>query len=75
MECGGVERYVCGMAKPQAVTSTEVRDPASGRIVAVHGAGALAGKLTLQKGIDLTKPVAAQTAKRFRKAAKGSVKD
>lgn len=34
-----------------------VRDARTGRFVTVKGAGALKGKLTISKSIDLTKPI------------------
>lgn len=43
--------------------ATVVRDSKSGRFVTVRGAGALKGRLTIAEGIDLTKPIAAQTVK------------
>jgi hypothetical protein len=52
------------MAKSRpAAGETTVRDPKSGRMLTVRGAGALKGRLTLGKGIDLTKPIAAQAPK------------
>ena len=52
------------MAKTHPTTTgTVVRDAKTGRLVTVHGAGALKGQLTLMKGIDLTKPIAAQVLK------------
>jgi len=52
------------MAKTHSTAPTEtvVRDPKTGRLVTVRGAGALKG-LPLRKGIDLTKPIAAQVLK------------
>jgi hypothetical protein len=38
-------------------TTTTVRDPKSGRLVTVKGAGALKGKMTISKKVDLTKPI------------------
>ena len=46
-----------------ANTEKVVYDPASGRAVVVRGAGALKGQLSLRKGVDLTKPIAAQVMK------------
>ncbi|HEX8064209.1 MAG TPA: hypothetical protein VF535_13465 [Allosphingosinicella sp.] len=40
-----------------------VGDPSSGRAVTVRGAGALKGRLMIEEGIDLTKPIAAQVLK------------
>jgi hypothetical protein len=37
-----------------------VRDARSGQFVEVRGVGALKGRLRLKKGVDLTKPIAAQ---------------
>jgi hypothetical protein len=34
-----------------------VRDSRSGRFVTVKGAGALKGKMTISKKVDLTKPI------------------
>ena len=60
------------MAKTQASpTTTVVRDSKSGRLVTLRGAGALKGQLTIERGIDLTKPIAAQVM-REPKAANGS---
>jgi hypothetical protein len=39
---------------------TTVRESKSGRVVALKGYGAMQGKFPLAKGIDLTKPIAAQ---------------
>ncbi|WP_353229262.1 hypothetical protein [Novosphingobium sp.] len=38
-------------------TITTVRDSKSGRLVTVKGAGALKGKMTISKKVDLTKPI------------------
>lgn len=52
------------MAKAQPTsTSITVRDPKTGRFLTVRGVGALKGHLALQKGIDLTKPIASQMMK------------
>ena len=51
------------------MTETIVRDSKSGRLVTVHGLGALKGHLSIKKGLDLTKPIASQ-AMRGTKAAK-----
>jgi hypothetical protein len=52
------------MAKTHAATSEKVvRDSKSGRYVTVRGAGALKGHLTINKGLDLTKPIASQAMK------------
>jgi len=49
------------MVKAQPTsTSTTVRDPKTGRFLTVRGVGALKGHLTLEKGVDLTKPIAPQ---------------
>jgi hypothetical protein len=37
-----------------------VRSEKTGEFVAVRGVGALKGQLRLQKGVDLTKPIASQ---------------
>lgn len=60
------------MAKVDLVkTETTVRDSKSGRMLTLRGAGALKGKLTLKKSVDLTKPIASQAMKgvKTRKAA------
>lgn len=52
------------MAKTQTeTTNVTVRDSKTGRIVTVHGAGALKGHLKLKKSVDLTKPIASQAVK------------
>lgn len=57
--------YLCGMASnAHKTTTTTVRDSKSGRLVTVKGAGALKGKLTISKKVDLTKPIFAGAAKR-----------
>ena len=38
-------------------TITTVRDSKSGRFVTVKGAGALKGKMSISKKVDLTKPL------------------
>ena len=49
------------MAKTQPTTTeTVVRDAKSGRLVTVHGVGALKGRLSIREDVDLTKPIAAQ---------------
>lgn len=45
-------------------TTITVRDSKSGRLVTVKGAGALQGKLTISKKVDLTKPIFAGPTKR-----------
>lgn len=40
-----------------STTITTVRDSKSGRFVTVRGAGALKGKMTISKKVDLTKPI------------------
>lgn len=68
-------RYIMAMAKAHAtLTGKTVRDSKSGRIVIVRGAGALKGKLTLKKSVDLTQPIASQ-AGRPRRTAKTAVAD
>lgn len=42
-------------------TTTTVRDSKSGRLVTVKGAGALKGKMTISKKVDLTKPISGPT--------------
>lgn len=52
------------MARAQStLTSTSVRDPKTGRFQTVRGVGALNGRLKLEKGVDLTKPIASQVLK------------
>lgn len=52
------------MTKPHPSNgATTVRDSKSGQFVTVRGAGALKGHLTIRKGLDLTKPIAAQAMK------------
>ncbi|WP_213980795.1 hypothetical protein [Sphingomonas sp. dw_22] len=66
-----LHRYMGGMPKEQVPTTQKlVRDSKSGRIVVVRGVGALKGRLSIKKGIDLTKPIASQVMKgSTRKAA------
>ncbi len=40
-----------------------VRDPRTGEVLELRGFGALKGKLTLRKGLDLTKPIYEQVVK------------
>jgi hypothetical protein len=40
-----------------------VRNAKTGKMVTVRGVGALKGQLSLKKGVDLTKPIAAQALK------------
>lgn len=60
-------RYITPMTKasPQSssIGSCQVRNAKTGQLVTVRGMGALKGHLTLQKGVDLTKPVASQALK------------
>jgi hypothetical protein len=58
-------------AHPPAMTETVVRDAKTGRLVTLRGAGALKG-LPLRKGIDLTKPIAAQVLKGSKRRKGGS---
>jgi hypothetical protein len=52
------------MSQPKAIaTEKTVRDSRTGQAVIVHGFGALKGHLTIKKGVDLTKPIAAQALK------------
>lgn len=60
-------------AKPNT-TEIHVRDSKSGRIVTVRGVGALKCRLTLDKKIDLTKPIASQAIKTRKKAPTASPK-
>lgn len=61
------------MTKAQNPTTvTTVRDSKSGRFVTVLGVGALKGQLTIRKGVDLTKPIAAQSGKGTRKPNGGA---
>ena len=56
------------MAKPDpAPVAKVVRDSRSGRFVTVRGAGALKGRLTIEAGVDLTKPIASQVLKESRR--------
>jgi hypothetical protein len=41
-----------------------VRNAKTGEFVTVRGVGALKGALTIRKGVDLTRPIAAQAVKR-----------
>ena len=53
-------RYIGFMSKNTPNTTlTTVRDSKSGRFVTVKGAGALKGKMTISKKVDLTKPILA----------------
>jgi hypothetical protein len=57
------------MTKAQnSTTVTTVQDSKSGRSVTVRGVGALKGHLTIRKGVDLTKPIAAQTSDASKKS-------
>ncbi|MFL6844338.1 MAG: hypothetical protein ACJ8ER_05605 [Allosphingosinicella sp.] len=60
------------MTKPPTATGRVVRDPKSGRLVTVRGAGALKGYLEIEKGIDLTKPIYEQVLKASRRRGGGS---
>lgn len=52
------------MARAQLTsTSTLVRDPKTGRFQTVRGVSALNGRLMMEKGVDLTKPIASQVMK------------
>ncbi|WP_292629794.1 hypothetical protein [Novosphingobium sp. 28-62-57] len=56
--------YIKMMSKIEAIdTDLTVRDSKTGRIITVHGVGALKGQLKLKKNVDLTKPIASQAAK------------
>jgi hypothetical protein len=69
--------YINIMTKAHAIsTETIVRDSKSGRFIIVRGAGALKGHLTIQKGVDLTKPIASQAIKsaKGRKTRSTSIK-
>lgn len=56
------------MAKPHPVPAAKVVGaPKSGGAVTVRGAGALKGRLTIEEGIDLTKPIASQVLKKSRR--------
>jgi hypothetical protein len=56
------------MAKPHPVPAAkDVGDPKSGRSVTVRGAGVLKGRLTIEEGVDLTKPIASQVLKRSKR--------
>jgi hypothetical protein len=43
--------------------SQTVRNAKTGKMVTVRGVGALKGRLSLKRSVDLTKPIAAQTLK------------
>jgi hypothetical protein len=43
--------------KATEASVTKVRDPKTGRVVEVHGYGALRGQFEVRPGIDLTKPI------------------
>lgn len=56
------------MAKAHSIsTETLVRDSRSGRVVTVRGVGALKGHLTIQRGLDLTKPIVSQVSESAKK--------
>jgi hypothetical protein len=68
-----IRGYIITMAKTQPSTTEKiVRDSKSGRFVTVRGAGALKGQLTIKKGVDLTKPIAAQAVKRSKSSRHNS---
>ena len=48
---------------PTSSPSKLVRNARTGQFVEVRGAGALKGKLTLKRGVDLTKPIFEQVSK------------
>lgn len=64
LEATGLICYIAVMASSALTTTTTVRDSKSGRLVTVKGAGALKGKLTISKKVDLTKPIFAGPTKR-----------
>lgn len=51
---------------PVTTPNMTVRDTKTGRIVTIRGAGALQGRLKLDKRIDLTKPIAFQALEKSR---------
>lgn len=56
------------MAKSSAQSVITVRDTKTGKLVTVRGAGSLKGiDLPINKGVDLTKPIAPQVLKEERK--------
>ena len=59
---------------PTSPPSKLVRDVRTGRMLEVRGAGALKGKLSLQNGVDLTKPIFEQASKTKGKVAASSPK-
>ena len=62
------------MAKPHPVPAAKVAGaPKPGRAVTVRGAGALKGRLTIEEGVDLTKPIASQVLKGSRRRDDGSL--
>jgi hypothetical protein len=67
------EHYMEIMTKPHSVPAAKVVGaPKSGRSATVRGAGALKGRLTIDEGIDLTKPIASQVLKGPRRRGDGS---
>ena len=60
-------RYITPMAKIASQSSNiaayQVPNAKTGQFVTVRGMGALKGRLTLQKGVDLAKPIASQVLK------------
>jgi hypothetical protein len=58
-------KYLLAMAKSSANSAIVVRDSKTGRFVTVRGAGSMKDSgLPLKKGVDLTKPIAAQVLAR-----------
>jgi hypothetical protein len=70
----GAIDYSLAMSKSPAADQLVVRDPKSGQFIAVRGAGALKGRLTIAKGLDLTKPIASQAIKKAQNSGTGSAK-
>jgi hypothetical protein len=67
------EIYMEIMAKSHPVPAAKVVGASkSGCAVTVRGAGALKGRLTIERGIDLTKPIASQVLKGSRRRDDGS---
>jgi hypothetical protein len=61
------------MDKSVAASTLTVRNSKTGEFVTVRGAGALKNsRLTIKKGVDLTKPIASQALKPSRKKRKAS---
>jgi hypothetical protein len=62
-------------SKHSDITTVTVRDAKSGRFVTVKGAGALKGKMTISKGVDLTKPISGPARARAKSPVKHNIAD